>query len=125
MSGASKRANGRASGPVLTSVFFSIFDHSAGIKSLNSLVFFQHCSHLESLSLAENEFGYDGAVAVARLIKCNKRLKRLDISRNNIAWEGLMLIGKALALNSVLEELKVSQQPRSRFMSDTNQGQAW
>ena len=30
VSGASKRANGRASGPVLTSVFFSIFDHSAG-----------------------------------------------------------------------------------------------
>ena len=29
VSGASERANGRASGPVFTSVFFSIFDHSA------------------------------------------------------------------------------------------------
>ena len=29
VSGASKQANGQASGPVLTSVFFSIFDHSA------------------------------------------------------------------------------------------------
>ena len=28
MSGASEQANGRASGPVLTSVFFFIFDHS-------------------------------------------------------------------------------------------------
>ena len=28
VSGANERANGRASGPVLTSVFFSIFDHS-------------------------------------------------------------------------------------------------
>ena len=62
---------------------------------------------MESLSLADNEFGYDGAVAVSRLIRFNKRLSRLDISRNNIAWEALMLIGKALALNSVLEELKV------------------
>ena len=26
------QANGRASGPVLTSVFFSIFDHSAGVN---------------------------------------------------------------------------------------------
>ena len=67
----------------------------------------QHCSHLESLSLADNDCGYDGAGAVARLIKYNKKLKRLDISRNNIAWEALMLIGKALAINSVLEELKV------------------
>ena len=35
MSGASERANGRASGPVLTSVFFSIFDHSVREASLD------------------------------------------------------------------------------------------
>ena len=29
MSGASERANGRASGPVLQSVFLAVFDHSA------------------------------------------------------------------------------------------------
>ena len=68
----------------------------------------QHSSHLQILSVAENDFGYDGAVAVSRLIRFNKRLKRLDISRNNIAWEALMLIAKALAINSVLEELRVS-----------------
>ena len=67
----------------------------------------QHCSHLESLSVADNDFGYDGAVAVSRLVRFNKRLKRLNISKNNIAWEALMLIGKALAVNSILEELKV------------------
>ena len=32
MSGASERANGRASGPVLQSVFLAVFDHSAGVK---------------------------------------------------------------------------------------------
>ena len=32
MSGASERANGRASGPVLQSVFLAIFDHSAALK---------------------------------------------------------------------------------------------
>ena len=32
MSGASERANGRASSPILTSVFFSIFDHSAPLS---------------------------------------------------------------------------------------------
>ena len=31
MSGASERANGRASGPVLQSVFLAVFDHSAYI----------------------------------------------------------------------------------------------
>ena len=30
VSGASERANGRASGPVLQSVFLAVFDHSAG-----------------------------------------------------------------------------------------------
>ena len=45
VSGASERANGRASGPVLTSVLFSIFDHSDlqsishGIHSYPSQVF--------------------------------------------------------------------------------------
>ena len=34
------RANGRASGPVLTSVFFSIFDHSGLIFSSISVVQF-------------------------------------------------------------------------------------
>ena len=57
--------------------------------------------------MADNDFGYDGAVAVSRLVRFNKRLKRLNISKNNIAWEALMLIGKALAVNSILEELKV------------------
>ena len=33
MSGASERANGRASGPVLQSVFLAVFDHSDCVKS--------------------------------------------------------------------------------------------
>ena len=32
MSGASEQANGRASGPVLLSVFLAVFDHSAAIE---------------------------------------------------------------------------------------------
>ena len=34
VSGASERANGRANGPVLTSEFFSIFDHSVPVDYL-------------------------------------------------------------------------------------------
>ena len=32
MSGASERANGRAIGPVITSIFLAVFDHSAQPK---------------------------------------------------------------------------------------------
>ena len=35
MSGASEQANGRASGPILQSVFLVVLDHSGGVKSSN------------------------------------------------------------------------------------------
>ena len=48
MSGASERANGQASGPVLLSVFLSVFDHSAlhFILILFTTITFSHSSSL-------------------------------------------------------------------------------
>ena len=38
MSGASKQANGQASGPVLQSVFLAVLDHSASLQTLSSVL---------------------------------------------------------------------------------------
>ena len=65
VSGASKRANGRASGPVLTSVFFSIFDHSVLVvisvtrrpRSVFIVTFLFYQRNLSSISITSNHLG--------------------------------------------------------------------
>ena len=52
VSGASKRANGRASGPVLQSVFLAVIDHSAAPFSENATTSF---SGLSNPSLVNND----------------------------------------------------------------------
>ena len=39
MSGASERANGRASGPVLTSQFLFVLDHSAALRDAEATAY--------------------------------------------------------------------------------------
>ena len=61
----SERANGRANGPVLTSVFFSIFDHSVLVvisltcrpRSVFIVTFLFYQRNLSSISITSNHLG--------------------------------------------------------------------
>ena len=60
VSGTSERANGRASGPVLTSLFLFVPDHSATAEHDHSYPRFSISSHRLSLHLLHGSAGEDG-----------------------------------------------------------------
>ena len=60
MSGASERANGGASGPVLQSVFLAVFDHSGREKSHSHPPVIIHLQFLRYPAIYWTEWGLSG-----------------------------------------------------------------
>ena len=54
-----------------------------------------------------NGFGYEGALALGKLIQFNKTLLEIDTSYNHINWNGATLIGEGLMCNKTLDTIKV------------------
>ena len=62
---------------------------------------------MQEIYLANNEFGFDGTLAIADCIKYNKVLKLIDIKMNSLNYDCARLIANALSENTTLTSLIV------------------
>jgi len=63
---------------------------------------------LTEFDVSWSGLGYDGSVALRRVLLVNKVLQRLNVSNCNIDWTCAKLIGQGLQRNSTLKTLNVS-----------------
>ena len=66
---------------------------------------------LTEFDISWSDLGYDGSVALRRVLTVNKVLQSLNISNCNIDWTCAKLISEGLRRNSTLKILNV----RSKF----------
>ena len=62
---------------------------------------------LQSLNVAWNGFGREGAKALGESLPENKKLRMLDLTNNRIDPNGIALLCKGLKSNDTLEDLRV------------------
>ena len=63
--------------------------------------------YLTEFDVSWSGLGYDGSVAIRRVLAVNKILQRLNISNCNIDWTCSKLISEGLEKNSTLKILNV------------------
>ena len=61
---------------------------------------------LTSADLSRNNFGNDGAVAVAKALEVNASLTSMDLSYCNLGNDGAVELAKALHVNASMKSLK-------------------
>lgn len=71
---------------------------------------------LTEFDVSWSGLGYDGSVALRRVLVVNKTLKRLNVSNCNIDWTCAKLISQGLAKNSTLKVFNV----RSKIFPQTD-----
>jgi hypothetical protein len=62
---------------------------------------------LTEFDISWSSLGYDGSVALRRVLIVNKTLQNINISNCNIDWTCAQLIGQGLEKNSTLNLLNV------------------
>lgn len=61
--------------------------------------------NIKRLSLATNNIGDDGAVAIAEMLTKNRTLESIDLSNNLIDYDGFVALAQAMVENQTLKEI--------------------
>ncbi len=71
------------------------------------MIFFKINKTLKEFDISWSGLGYDGSVALRRVLIVNKVLQSLNLSNCNIDWTCAKLISQGLEKNSTLNILNV------------------
>lgn len=68
-------------------------------------------NHLKELDLEFNQFGDEGAIAIAKVLRTNTSLEFLNLRLNHIGSDGAVALADALQGNAMLQDLKLGCNP--------------
>jgi TPR repeat protein/Ran GTPase-activating protein (RanGAP) involved in mRNA processing and transport len=86
---------------------------------VDSLKRLNHSAKIETLNLAGNKIGFEGAEAMADLLNSNVRILQLVLSYNTIPIDGLVILSRALEKNTYLVGLNLEGNTLEEVEVDT------